>query len=355
MELNPPRLERLTAQPDIQRLLTAFLRNPGPRTFLWAGPEGSGKRSYALALTRNLFCQEGPECGGCATCRQVLARTHPDLFWVDREHVWADDEKERKKTEITVEVVRHLSERLNRAPLSAPWKVAVVPRAQEMNERAQDSFLKTLEEPPERTLILLLAETTGRFRPTVLSRCRLVRFPPLSDPTVEGVLVRDHGWDPGEARKAAREAGGNLVQALRAKEPEWTEFREKACGDLDRALAGPETAWLALASEYEKWEPDILGDEEMTATQRKAKVLEAALQAYSGLWTRRAAGEAPVPKGMDSLEPVEVLACLQHHRDLIPTHLGAKMILDHLFLELREGFREGKAPGRPFAGSPFPA
>jgi hypothetical protein len=139
--------------------------------------------------------------------------------------------------------------------------------------------------------------------------------------------------------------------ALRAAQKEWVEFRDKVCRDLDGALTGPDGRWLALGAEYEKWEPEILGEGEMSAAQRKADVLAAVLRTYTGLWSRRAAGEEPVPEGLAALPPDRILACLQHHRDLIPTHLGPKMILDRLFLELREGLSRGELRDRSFTGS----
>src|ERR1041385_8672579 len=98
-----PRIEKLDSQPEAQKLLKGLLTNRGVQTFLWTGPEGSGKKTHALALVRTLFCQEGLRCVGCAVCRQVLNKTHPDLFWLEREE---------GKNEISVEADRK-STRLN--------------------------------------------------------------------------------------------------------------------------------------------------------------------------------------------------------------------------------------------------
>lgn len=343
-----PRLEKLDSQPEVQKLLKGLLENQGVQTFLWTGPEGSGKKTYALALVRSLFCAEGPNCAGCATCKQVQNKTHPDLYWVHRDHFWSKDDDDRKKNEIIVDVMRHLSEKLNRAPLSAPLKVAVIPDAEGMNDLAQNTFLKTLEEPPAKTLIILLAEKTGDFLPTVLSRCRLVRFPALPVPTAEKLLAERHGWDKAEARVAAQEANGNMTLALKLGDPAWKEFRDKVCSDWDKALQGPDEDWLALSTEYDKWEPDFLDERERTATQRKAEVLKAAFQVYLGLWSRRLTGEVKVPTPLATLPPEKVLKCLQKHQDVVPQYLNAKMVLDHLFLELREGFKKGELLDRSF-------
>jgi DNA polymerase III subunit delta' len=243
-EYTVPRLEKLNSQPEVQKLLKGLLDHPGVQTFLWVGPEGTGKKTYALALVRSLFCKEGVDCGGCANCRQVLAQTHPDLFWVHRDHFWTDVEEDKKKQGIVASTARRLEGKLNQAPLSAPCKVAVIPDADNLNEVAQDILLKTLEEPPAKSMVILLAEKTGDFRPTVLSRCRLVRFPALSTTTIEGILVKDYGWKKPAGLKAAEEANGNLALALKLGDENWAQFRDKVCSDFDKALQGPEEEWL---------------------------------------------------------------------------------------------------------------
>jgi hypothetical protein len=334
-----PRLEKLHSQPDVQKLLLGLLDKPGVQTFLWVGPEGSGKKTYALALVRSLFCKEGPDCTGCATCRQVLSKSHPDLFWLERPE---------GKNEITVEATRELDRKLSNAPFSAPCKVAVVAEADYMNTDAQNAFLKTLEEPPAKSLVLLLAEKTGDFLPTVLSRCRMVHFAALPSAVVESILARDYGWKKPDAQKAAREANGNLTLALKLGDEAWVQFREKACSDFDKALQGADEEWLAVVNDYDQLEPNFLEDVERTATQRKSEVLQAVLQVYLGIWSLRLGGQAEVPAKLTALSPDKVLKCLQKHQDMIPMYLNTKMIMDHLFLELREGFRTGELPDQSF-------
>ena len=337
----PPRLEKLDFQPDVQKLLLGLIARPGVTTLLWVGPEGTGKKTYALSLVRSLFCQQGTDCPGCAVCRQVLSKTHPDLFWVDREYFWTEEGRDAKSNVIPVEVIRRLTEKLSQAPFSAPLKVVVIPDAGNMQPPAQDKFLKTLEEPPAKTLIILLAEKKGDFLPTVLSRCRLIRFPAIPAGILERLLAETQGWEKGKAHQASQDANGSITQALKFENEDWKQFRDKVCADFDRGLQGPDGDWLEIASEYEKWEPDFLGQTEMTATQRKAAVLDAAFQVYMALWSRRLSGEVEIPRKLSTLPVDAVLKCLQKHQDIIPQFLGPKMILDHLFLELREGFEKG--------------
>ena len=338
-EFTVPRLENLNSQPEVQKLLKGLLERPGVQTFLWVGPEGSGKKTYALALVRSLFCKEGPDCPGCANCKQVMAKSHPDFFWLERPE---------GKNEITVEATRELDKKLSNAPFSAPCKVAVIAEADYMNFDAQNAFLKTLEEPPAKSIVILLAEKTGDFLPTVLSRCRQVRFPAFPSATVMTILEKNYGWKKVEAQNAAQEANGNLTLALKLGDEAWAQFRDKVCSDFDKSLQGPDEEWLSMVNEYEQWEPDFLEDVERTATQRKSEVLQAALQVYLGLWSRRLSGETKVPEKLNSLPPDAVLKCLQKHQDMIPMYLNSRMIMDHLFLDLREGFKKGEISNQSF-------
>lgn len=343
-----PRIEHLTSQPEAEKLLKGFLAGRAVQTFLWIGPEGTGKKTHALALTRTLFCQEGPDCPGCPTCKQVLNKTHPDLFWVSRDHFWSEDSKDEKKQGIVVGVSKNLADKLNKAPFSAPCKVAIIPEADSLNQDAQNVLLKTLEEPSSNTIIILIAEKTSEFLPTVLSRCRLIRFAALSSKTIETILVKNHGWQADTAHQAALESNGNLTLAMKAGDENWINFRKKVCEDMDKALREPDEIWLGLVSEYDQWEPEFLGDEELTASQRKARVHQAALQVYINLWSRRLTGDAAIPTDLTNLPPEQILRCLQKHQDMIQTNLGTKMIMDHLFLELKEGLKKGLVDDRSF-------
>jgi DNA polymerase III delta prime subunit len=299
-----------------------------------------------LALARMLFCRQGEDCQGCPDCRQVLSKSHPDLYWVDREFFWSDEGEDRKKQGIIVNTAKLLAQKLSQAPFSAPLKIAVIPDAGDMNDEAQNVLLKTLEEPSGDTLIILIDEKKGGLLPTVLSRCRPVRFAALSMPVLQKILVDGHGWKAMEAEEAAKNAQGSITLALREADPPWQEFRNKAESDLDKVLMGTEEGWLALSSEYDQWEPDILGDLERTATQRKAQVLTLAFEVWTSLWRRRVGGESPLPKAWGPLAPAEVLQSLSRHQEMINTNLQARMILDHLFLELRDGIQKGEIQHR---------
>lgn len=331
-----PRLEQLTTQPSASDFLLKVAGGAAVTSLLFTGPAGTGKKTHALAFVKTLFCRNGPTCPGCADCRQVEAKTHPDLLWVQKDAFWSQEDDDKKAKDLTVGVVGALTEKLALAPLTAAWKVAVVPDAHRMNTTAQDKFLKTLEEPPRRAIIILLTDQAASLRPTILSRCRPVRFQPLPTSTVEAVL-RARGIDAPTARAAAHSAGGDLTRAFAYADPAWRAFLDKAPTDFASGLRGGDMEWMKVTDEYDQLDPGFWEDEELTASQRKSRVASEFLRAVlSALDPLTGAG------GVFPGDPVLLREAVRRHLDLLSGNLSSRMVLDHLFLEAREIIRVGR-------------
>ncbi len=188
----------------VRRIQEALSRDRVPHAYLFHGPEGVGKETVARGLAQLLLCSTPTQrelgnedaggvglnrvaegCGRCEDCRQVAAETHPDFHLIyrqlHREHPDADVRK-RKGLELGVDVLRHfLISKTGLTPLRGRAKVFVIRAADEMNVQAQNALLKTLEEPPGTTFIVLLVSAVDRLLPTTLSRCQLVRFDRLPE------------------------------------------------------------------------------------------------------------------------------------------------------------------------------
>ena len=250
-----PVLERIPGQ---ERAM-AFLRQAAGRphhAYLLAGPEGGGKSLAARAFAAALLCTEGG-CGVCRNCRLALEDKHPNQVVVEPEG-----------RDIHVDTVR--AEIWHPAYRTAPEpgrKVFVIREADRLNPAAADVLLKVLEEPPAETVILLLSARPDELPETVLSRCHVVTFLPLSERFVVETLTGE-GADAGRAALAARLAGGNLGRARRlATDPDGLSFREVARDAVD--LAGHGSAGsleaadrvLAAAERYKKDLAEQLRDE----------------------------------------------------------------------------------------------
>ena len=173
------------------------------------GPEGVGKSMVATVFAQALLCPDakgGAPCDHCRTCRQVHHRRHTDFHVVSLED-----------GSIGIDRVRELQRELALKPFEAERKVAVIDDADALTDAAQNSLLKTLEEPPGQTVILLVATNPNSLLPTVRSRCYVLRFQPLPAADVIRYLT-GNGVGEDEAVFAATLGGGSLKAALSAVE-----------------------------------------------------------------------------------------------------------------------------------------
>jgi DNA polymerase-3 subunit delta' len=129
------------------------------------GPRTEG-RELADAMARLVFCtSKEPPCGECRGCVSAMAHSHPDLIWV---------EPQSKSRRISVDDVRQLLQQMSQTGFAGGWKLAVLVGADRLGREAANAFLKTLEEPPPRTLFMLLTDSPQSLLPTVLSRCQML-------------------------------------------------------------------------------------------------------------------------------------------------------------------------------------
>ena len=191
-------------------------------SYLIAGPRGSGKHTLARLLAAAMECT-GPQapCMTCPACRKVLSGNHPDVLVVD----------EPEKKQVGVERIRRAAAELFIRPNEGARKVFVIPRAQDMNEAAQNALLKTLEEPPAYGAFLLLAETPEMLLPTIRSRCAELRLTPLPAALLRQELVRRFPQqESADVEAAMARSGGFLGQAAALLEssqlqlPQSTQF-----------------------------------------------------------------------------------------------------------------------------------
>jgi DNA polymerase-3 subunit delta' len=234
----------------------------GAHALLVAGPRGSGKRDFALALAGGYLCAqpstEGSACGACESCHWIAAGTHPDLALVEPEEDEAEEgaSAAKRARPITVDQVRGLSSLLALSAHRAAGKAIVLHPAEALNAAASNALLKGLEEPPPGALFVLVAHRPALLLPTVRSRCQLVPIRIDDLQAVRTWLEANSGTDDAELRLAL--AGGAPLQAAAiGQDPQWARraafLRSLAAADADavrtaeayRDLA-PETilSWL---------------------------------------------------------------------------------------------------------------
>jgi len=204
----------------VQVLRSALQAGQVHHAWLFGGPVGVGKEATAVGLAQALLCNEAPSegCGSCEVCVRVDRRLHPDVTWLlpGAEAVARGLVSKGEGTpsrELKVEQIRGLQERLSLRALEGKRKLAILIAADSMNESAQNALLKTLEEPPAETSIILLAAAPDRLLPTIRSRCARLAFAPLSTALIAEVIGRERKLAPEAALEVAALAAGSLGRA----------------------------------------------------------------------------------------------------------------------------------------------
>lgn len=223
----------------------ALRRERIPSAYLFTGPHHVGKRSTAQVLAQALNCADpaaqaaADACGACPSCRKIAAGVHPDV-----ETVRPDGQFLR------IDQVREVGDRLALIPFEARKRVVILAQAERMNLPAANAFLKTLEEPPADTLIVLCAEDARRLPETIVSRCVPVRFRLLPEATARALLGADGALSGETLDFALRFAQGRLRPDLAEKAPRWMKLRE----DLIHGLTGLHRPMFAqLSEEAGRW------------------------------------------------------------------------------------------------------
>ncbi|HEX6262249.1 MAG TPA: DNA polymerase III subunit [Actinomycetota bacterium] len=256
-----PVLASVPGQDEAIAFLERAAERPG-HAYLFAGPEGSGKKLAAAAFTAALLCERGG-CGECRDCRLALEDHHPNVAVLEPEGrdirvgEGADD----------FGTARWLVARAHRTAPEPGRKVFRIEQADRMTEEAADVLLKVVEEPPPETVFLLMSARPHELTETIRSRCQTVAFHPLAEGFVVETLTAE-GVSEGRAMLASRLAGGNVGRARRiARDPEGLAFRDEALaalrevgGDPRGALAGAQRL-VDAAADYKKGLGRVLDEE----------------------------------------------------------------------------------------------
>ncbi|GAA4016500.1 DNA polymerase III subunit delta' [Sphingomonas swuensis] len=265
--------------------------------WLLAGPRGVGKGTFARAAALRLLAEAaGPPVGlpglevpdDHRIGHLFRAGSHPDMRLLERE-VWDKGPKKGElKRNITIDQVREMGELFSFAPSFSDWRVCIIDCMDELERNAANALLKLLEEPPGRSLFLLVSHSPGRLLPTIRSRCRRVDFPGLDDATLDTVLRAERpGLSDEERARLIPLAGGSAGRALAFAELDLAPLAEDALailrsGDRDNARRGRLASALALKAAGPRYAaflelvPSLIAGEARTAEgPRRQRAAEA--------------------------------------------------------------------------------
>lgn len=184
--------------------------------YLFSGPDGIGKQLVALNLAKVVNCQEQQldACEQCPSCKKIDSGQHPDV------HLLAND-----GGEIKIEFIRQLQKEISLKPYEGRKKIFILDNAHRLNPESSNALLKTLEEPPKDSLIILISDKPKLIFQTIISRCKTVKFAPLKRGNLEAALKDDYRLDQYSAHFLAYFCEGRLGKALRLKDT--ALFQEK--------------------------------------------------------------------------------------------------------------------------------
>lgn len=191
----------------IEHLQNAIAAHKVSHAYLIQGEEGMGKKLLAGTFAKTLQCEDGGilSCNRCKSCMQYDSGNHPDIRWITHENpsIGVDDIRRQVNGDIQIK------------PYSSPYKIYIIPDADKLTEQAQNALLKTIEEPPEYAIVILLAGSLNMILPTILSRCVLLNLKPVDKQEIKEFLMERHHIPDYVAEVAAAFSGGNVGKAIK--------------------------------------------------------------------------------------------------------------------------------------------
>ncbi|HEY6085898.1 MAG TPA: DNA polymerase III subunit delta' [Nitrospira sp.] len=303
--------------------------------YLFYGERAVGKRLTALRFAQALHCerletsQAIDACGICRSCQQVQARTHPDFFIIE-------PDKELATPQIKIEQIRDIEQQVVYRPLIGERKICLIDEADRMTISAANALLKTLEEPPDHCLFLLISSRPAALPMTIRSRCQTLRFSAPALTQVEGALILKREIPPADARLLALTSEGRIGEALsadakdiRARQQELLDLvRPESLRSVTTILSSAEAlfkndraqevlSWLA------RWIRDIVV---LHVSGDRDQLLYGQDLAHLEVYAKQA--------DIDSL--LELLQDIENTQQQATRHLNLQMALENFLLRLRD-------------------
>src|SRR5690242_1399289 len=239
----------------LKRMITSG-RLPG--ALLFAGEEGVGKKRFSLEIARALNCRtprNNQACGQCSACTRIAKINYPEREDADEwnQIIWTDHPDVglvvAPKRVLRVEQMRQIEKEANFRPFEGKARVFLIDEADKLNDASANALLKVLEEPPRTSHLILITARPAMLLPTILSRCQMIRFAPLTPNEIEQHLVKNKLADSKTAHLRARAAAGSIGRALSGDLVTFTSQRKAMLGVLNALVVSKDRAQLLRSAE----------------------------------------------------------------------------------------------------------
>jgi DNA polymerase-3 subunit delta' len=251
--------DELTGNARVKAALKRMLgteRLPG--AMLFVGEEGIGKKRFALEVARALNCRTPKDreaCGVCSSCTRIVKLNYPQREDADEwtQIIWTDHPDVglvvAPKRVLRVEQMRQIEKEANFRPFEGKARVFLIDEADKLNDASANALLKVLEEPPRTSYLILITARPAMLLPTILSRCQMIRFSPLTPSEIETHLTTNKLADAKTARLRARAASGSIGRALSGDLVTFTSQRKAMLKVLNALVLSQDRAQLLRAAE----------------------------------------------------------------------------------------------------------
>jgi DNA polymerase-3 subunit delta' len=225
-----------------------------PQSLLFAGPEGVGKKLFAFELARMILCPEAG-CGKCPVCSRIGVFDIPKPEkGEDYDVVFLSDHPDvgmvlPYKRNLRVGAIRELEREAHFRPFEANKRIFILNDADKMNDSSANALLKTLEEPPSTTYLILITSRPDALLQTIRSRCQTIRFAPVAASEIEGLLIDTAKISAEDASLAARVSGGSVGKALELDVGWYRQTRDLLMGVIKSAMITGNISALLQTSE----------------------------------------------------------------------------------------------------------
>lgn len=250
---------QLTGNTRVKEILKKMI-NTGrlPGALLFTGEEGVGKKLFALEVARALNCRtpiDSEACGVCPSCVRIARLNYPEredaeewtqIIWTDHPDVGLVVAPKRV---LRVEQMRQIEKEANFRPFEGKARVFLIDEADKLNDASANALLKVLEEPPRTSHLILITARPAMLLPTILSRCQMIRFAPLTPAEIESHLLANKLAHNKTAKLRARAAGGSIGRALSSDMETFTSQRKAMLGVLHALVLTSDRAQLLRSAE----------------------------------------------------------------------------------------------------------
>jgi DNA polymerase III subunit delta' len=301
--------------------------------YLITGSRQIGKMQLALTFAMVLNCtHDDPAarpCMQCRSCKLINSGNHPDILY---------SQIDEKSNILKIDAIRDVMRLIALKPFSSRYRIAIFDDFDAAQDRAQDSLLKTLEEPPSHAVLIVLAESTENIMPTITSRCQLIPLRPIPQATVQHYLEM-HGADSERATLLARLSSGRIGWALNAlRQENVLQERTDILNRLQEVIYGNRVQRFAIAEDL-----DNIGRKDKTALRYLLEVWQTywrdvlLLALQSPVKPCNSDRQKDIEQLVQRIQPQDALHALQATRTMLTetlrTNANMRMAFEVLFLD----------------------